>query len=164
MSAIIAIVTLFAAIATPSFLARQRTREVTAFFVRLPDLAVYAREVAQRDETTVRIRFDEGQNTFTAEMDGVELDDEPSTVRQIAMPGDVSATSFRQEDESVNASEWELTFYPDGRSDGGGVELNDNGRIRSVVVAPDGTVRLEQGNLPTIDERRWQAGEREQRA
>lgn len=175
MSAIIMIVTLFAALAMPSFLARQRTREVTAFFVRLPDLAVYAREVAQRDETTVRIRFDEGQNVFSAEREGSEPDGsngpnasegdgELSTVRSVGMPGDVKTSNFQQEGQSVNASEWELTFYPDGRSDGGAVELDDNGRIRSVVVAPDGTVRLQQGALPTVDERRWPAGEREQRA
>ena len=167
MSAIIVIVTLFAALATPSFLARQRTREVTAFFVRLPDLAVYAREAAQRDERTVRVYFDEGQNQFIAEAEGVVDDtgvqDEGSTIRQVAMPGDVRTTNFRQEENSVNAGEWELTFYPDGRSDGGAVELDDNGRIRSMVVAPDGTVRLQEGPMPTIDERRWPAGEREQR-
>jgi prepilin-type N-terminal cleavage/methylation domain-containing protein len=167
MSAIIAIVTLFAALATPSFLARQRTREVTAFFVRLPDLAVYAREVAQRDERTVRVRFDEGQNLFIADIDGevdeTGVENEPSTVRQVPMPPDVRTTNFRQEENSVNAGEWELTFYPDGRSDGGAVELDDNGRIRSMVVAPDGTVRLQEGAMPTIDERRWPAGDREQR-
>lgn len=163
MSAIIAIVTLFAALAMPSFLARQRTREVTAFFVRLPDLAVYAREVSQRDERTVRIRYDEGQTTFNVEVDGATADDDARSVRQLIVPGDLQPTSFRQEDQSVSPGEWELTFYPDGRSDGGGVEVNDNGRVRSIVVAPDGTVRLQEGALPTIDEKRWQAGEREQR-
>lgn len=163
MSAIVAIVALFAALAVPSFLARQRTREVTAFFVRLPDLAVFAREVAQRDERTVRIRFDEGQSLFTAEADGQTQNDESTTLRDLPMPEDVRTSNFRQEEQSVNAGEWELTFYPDGRSDGGAVELNDNGRIRSVIVAPDGTVRLQEGAMPNAEERRWQAGEREQR-
>lgn len=163
MSAIVAIVALFAALATPSFLARQRTREVTAFFVRLPDLAVYARETAQRDERIVRIRYDDGQSAFLVELDGQEAEDDPESLTQLNVPSDLEVTSFRQEEESVSGGEWELVFYPDGRSDGGGVEVNDNGRIRSVVVAPDGVVRLQQGTLPTIEERRWQAGEREQR-
>ncbi|MGV3618265.1 MAG: pilus assembly FimT family protein [Fimbriimonas sp.] len=169
MSAIVVIVTLFAALAAPNLLSRQRTREVTAFFVRLPDLAVYAREYAQREDRIVRVRFDEAQRIFVAEADAAvsttnqEESDEAQTIRQVSLPEDLEATSFRQEDESVSPGEWEITFYPDGRSDGADVEIDDDGRIRSISVSPEGTVRLEQGALPTINERRWPAGEREQR-
>jgi Tfp pilus assembly protein FimT len=163
MSAVIAIVMLFAALAMPNLLSRRASREVAAFFVRLPDLAVFAREYAQRKEKTVRVTFDETRGVFSVEADGEKPEDERSVVRELPLAEGLRAVGFRQEDRSVSSGEWEMVFYPDGRSDGAGVEVDDNGRIRSVTVSPDGVVRIQEGTMPTVEERRWPAGEREQR-
>ncbi len=168
MTAVIAIVVLLAGIAMPNLLARRATREVTAFFVAVPDLAVFARERAQRDGRTVRIVFDDSRQVLSVETqsDAAEATDEQETssLRDLPLPEEVQATNFRSEDNAVPSGDWALVFYPDGRSDGGAIEFDDSGRIRSLNVTPDGVARTSEGPLPSVDERRWPAGEREQRA
>lgn len=171
MSAVIVVIMLFAAMITPGLLARQRSRNVVAFFVKLPDLAVYAREQAQSQRATMRLRFDEADSQFiverTSENDAenrVSDSDDQVSLRRLGLQEGLSVSSYRQEDETVSGGEWEILFYPDGQSNGAAVEIDDNGRRRAVIVDRNGSIRLEQGPLPAVEERRWPAGDREQRA
>jgi type II secretory pathway pseudopilin PulG len=165
MSAVVAVLMLLAALLLPNLLARQATREVTAFFVGLPDLAVFARERAQATDRTVTVIYNEAQGVFSVlDETDPESDEEIPSLRDLPVPNALTVTDFLTEDQPATADEWELRFYPDGRSDGGAVEVDDNGRLRSLEVSPTGAIRLIEGSLPTIDQRRWPAGDYEQRA
>ena len=162
---VVLILVVFASFILPNFSASRNSREVTSFFVALPDLAVFARERAMDDNSTTRIRYDDGNATFTVTEDAQpNSEEEDQILRELAMPSLLTAQAFRQEDENVTTGDWELVFYPDGRSNGGGVEIEDNGRRRSMLVEPDGTIKTDDQPLPAVEDRRWEAGQIEQRA
>lgn len=166
------IIVMFASFVMPNFNAQRNSREVTKFFVALPDLAVYARDMAQESNSTTRIRYDESTGQFTVSQDTStdtvdsslqDSDDKGTTLRQLTMPDLLSVDVFRSGDDDVTSADWEIEFYPDGRSSGGGLQIDDYGRDRSMLVEPTGEISTDNQALPTVEERRWAAGQLEQR-
>lgn len=160
----VAIIALMAGLVMPNFFSQQKTRQATSFFVALPDLAGYAREQAESGKLTTRIRYDDGNSVFVVTRDpALDSNDQETTLRQLPLPSILSTSAFRADDGNVTSGDWEIVFYPDGRSNGAAIEIDDNGRYRSLVVDPEGTIRMIVNSLPAVEERRWQAGEIEQR-
>lgn len=180
MSAVIVVLAVAAALVTPRLLTMRASREVATFWLKLPDLAVLAREHAQSARVTTRVKYDDGQKLFRVVEDDSststssngplqlpssdDSDQSVSGIKDLPVPDGLEPQNFRVEDESTPSSDWSIVFYPDGRSDGAALEVDDHGRIHSVIVDPDGSIRATIGSLPAADERKWSAGEREQRA
>ena len=68
------------------------------------------------------------------------------------------------EGKNSNASDFRLHFYPDGRSEGGGLEWIEGNTTRNLSVTTGGLATLAEGKLPEATNDRWEAGTYEQRA
>ena len=77
---------------------------------------------------------------------------------------DLTARSFVAGSTDATASDWQVTFYADGTSDGGSVEVNQGGIVRTLVLgAKSGLAKWQDGEAPANEEDKWQAGEYERR-
>lgn len=160
---VIVIIALFAGVIAPNLLARRDSRASAAFFVKLPDLVVEARDVAQQKGVTVDLQYDESKRVFTLTEESSNQS-ETTAFREATIPTGLEAQTFRKANQVVSAGEWLIKFYPDGRADLGAVEVMDHGQAHALTVAKDGTLRIINGAMPDTEETRWPAGEREQRA
>ncbi len=161
MGVVVVVLMLFAAMVVPNLATQKASRERSEFYQALNRIAGNAREMAVADGRTTRLSLESGGRTlsiFQEDAEGEEIE------RQVVdVPEDIQTTSV-QADGSDGGSEWSVKFYPDGTSDGGGIELSDAGRVRSLDVATDGRIQLIEGPLPEKSEDKWPAGDYEKRA
>ena len=74
-------------------------------------------------------------------------------------PSDISLGDLQLGGKDSNASDFTMHFYPDGHSEGGGLELVYNGSKRNVAVTNRGLATLTEGGLPTANANDWEAGQ-----
>lgn len=131
----------------------------------LPRLATEAREAAITRRSVVRLEYNEPSKSFEviAEPAGVNDTQDEAVLLTSTMPEFFTVDLFRTEDQDVSSGEWTIRFYPDGRSDGGGLQVSDGGKLTSLSVDREGVVRLLNDRLPRNDEDRWPAGDYERR-
>lgn len=164
ISAVIAVLGLFAALIMPNLLAQRASRTARSFVAALPRLASEAREIAIAERRVTSLRFDEAQGLLQVVVDAQQDENEDTLLREARMPEGFEMTTLRLEEEDVAPGEWIMRFYPDGRSDGGGIQVGDRGRPISLLIDREGNTRLLKGPLPAAEEAQWPAGEYEQRA
>jgi len=160
---VIAVLSLMAALVVPNLIARERSQAARDFFSALPRLAAQARLSAIQQQATTRMTYDSASRRIVVELEPVG----PEEGRELAsapVPDGIEPGNMRTGNENSGSSDWQLRFYADGRSDGGGAEWNDAGRQRALIVDRDGISRMLEGNLPEAREERWPAGDYERRA
>ncbi|MDR3689010.1 MAG: prepilin-type N-terminal cleavage/methylation domain-containing protein [Fimbriimonas sp.] len=72
--------------------------------------------------------------------------------------------NFELAGSSSDAGSFSLHFYPDGTSDGGGMELVEGRGTKSIVISARGAVKMQDGTLPDSSTQQWQAGDYVHRA
>jgi prepilin-type N-terminal cleavage/methylation domain-containing protein len=175
ISVVIVIIMILSALVLPNVVRMSEANQKRVFFSSLWQLAGKAHELAIMDKKTSAIRLDSSGKSFKV----VEIDDQnPSqqtnqnpqqsdsneTEKEtLAVPDGIDTGNFSSDGNSQDSGDWEIKFYPDGTSDGGGLEVTDSGRVRSLVIRRDGSLSLVEGNLPDLAEDKWQAGEIEKR-
>jgi len=169
---VIAILFIVSAIIMPRLAAMRKGREEREFKNAIRDLSSKARSRAIDSGDVVSLRYDKTTGKLSAverNADGAEL-----PLKAIAPPTDVTPYQFvsNQDAGQGNASQgnavpgnggqgdaWEVPFYADGTSSGGGVEFEAGDRHFSVVVYPaDGESRIVEGPMPDLSLNRWPAG------
>lgn len=178
ITVVVAVIVILAATAVPGLFAARRSREARAFFSNLRDLGVRARNEAIRLPATVVLTYDEAETRFQLEVEVEEegtsslsrsttQETEPAEERlqgtEVVVPEGITVQSFRANGDDTTASEWRIRFFPDGRSDGGGLQIEDAGIIQSWVVDDSGRERLLEVELTETEAERWEAGQHEQR-
>lgn len=159
---VIAGLTLIASIAMPNL---WRARESIAVANFLSDLRSFGTECRDRAITggqTLALTYDESGQILRLHTDSGEEQD-GTNVASLSVPPLVSFQGFRVGTDDSTSSEWAVRFYPDGRSDGGGFEALDNGRVHAWVVQTNGSVVLQDGSYPDQSQQNWAAGEYERR-
>lgn len=92
--------------------------------------------------------------------DDPELED----VDAVQFPDGVNTANLEIDHQSSNATDFKLHFYPDGKSEEGGIEFLEGATTRTLLVTADGVISLQEGNLPQDQNAdRWEAGQYEQR-
>lgn len=120
-------------------------------------LASEARMRAIRADKPMQLAYDE--STRSLEIQRMEDDGTTTTVQTVPLTTDLIPQRFEQEGQDVTASEFAVSFTPDGRANRGGLEFPDF----SVTIDSNGGVRFIDGPLPAPEDQIWQAGDLEQR-
>ena len=169
------ILVVVAGLVLPNVVAIKRGRDRDEVYASVLRLVQRARESAIQSGTTYHLTAT-GGNTLVLQRDKApqEGDDprqaqvgqqaETEDVDQVALSSDVSLGDLRVGEKDSNASDFTLHFYPDGRSEGGGLELLYSGAKRNLVVTTRGLASLSDGALPTASEPDWEAGDLVQRS
>jgi hypothetical protein len=156
---VIAVLALGAALVAPLISAQRQGIEHRAFRTGLTQVAAEARIQAVERRQELRLRYDDGLRTLTLER--VEEGEEP--LRTIQIPQGILATSFQEAGQVVSSGDWAVRFLPDGTSDSGGIEFDDDGVVLAWYVDERARAALSEGTLPNPNDQRWPAGSLEQR-
>ena len=163
-----------AGLITPNVVAIKQGRERDEVYNSVLRLFQRGRESSIQDGRNYELSVT-GGNTLVLQRDKATQDgDDPrqaqvgtpaetEDVDQVALTGDVSLGNLRLGDKDSNASDFIMHFYPDGRSEGGGLELVYNGAKRNVFVSTRGLASMADGDLPAATETDWEAGQYVQR-
>lgn len=160
---VILLLVLLAAAVLPNLNAMREGRIERAFPGDVRRLAMDARERAISDGRTYAL-------TFGDQLQRLQLV-EPSleggagtTLSEVHLTSTAQTGRLELEGREANSADWVLNFYPDGSSDGGGVEFTRGNSVFALhVQAVNGTIRIIDGRLPDTTAQRWQAGDIERR-
>ena len=159
---VITILALFAAAIMPNVVQDKRSREIRQFFPAARNLMLTTRSRSIGDGITRTIRIDDSAHRVIVERTDATSGDVTED-RSLGIPSGVTTNAFRLEKDDSNAADWKIGFYADGRSEGGAVEFNADGKSISILIEPSGSVKVEDGKLPDISNQEWDAGGYEQR-
>lgn len=116
-----------------------------------------------------------GLSTSTSSSSGLDLNPQSNigtatadrsndpTITNLPLAPSVSFGNFQLKGQASDSSSWRLQFFADGTCDGGAVEFNDRGSVKSLVVTSKGGVSLVDGTIPDTSQDSWQAGDYVQR-
>jgi type II secretory pathway pseudopilin PulG len=182
MSVIVVVLMLFAALIVPNVIKMGPAQQQRAIYGALVDLVRKAREDAIENGTTYALAYDGSKSAFVLKKQPASPDQTASStgnlpqpenrplsnvqsvsdledVTSLVLPAGIQANTFRVGTEGTDPGSWLLHFYPDGTSEGGGVELTPGGNVfKSVEVTKNGIPSLVDGPLPDPSEEKWTAG------
>lgn len=163
MMVVITLLVFIAALVYPNLARLRDAQEKRDFVSGLATFARQAREEAITGGQSVRLRLGDGENALEIVTTDLTSGDE-RTIRTRRFPDGFGTGQTRIEDALAPGSEWQLTFYPDGSSERGGIEITEGRRVFALVLDNEiGQPRLMEGNLPDLSQDRWAAGEIERR-
>jgi hypothetical protein len=157
---VIIVLALIATTVLPRLAAIESSREYRDFRLAVRRTGVEARELAISRGIPTSVTFDDSEQTLNIV---AEAEGEETTLRSVRVVEGVTAARFAAGDAETNASEWRLTFYPDGRSDGGGIDFESNGDLFTLYAEKSGAVHFADGEMPDLTSEQWPAGEYEHR-
>jgi prepilin-type N-terminal cleavage/methylation domain-containing protein len=159
LTVVITVLAVLASAVVPNLVAYQASQREHAFLDNLVGLGAIAREKAIASGRNVDIEYDDSADAFRLHTTDVNGDDQD--LNTLSVPGAIKANKFQLLGSDSGPSDWKLNFYPDGSSDGGGVELiqGDSGVISLNVDARTGRSELLHDSLPDPRANSWQAGD-----
>jgi len=162
LNVVILCLVLIAALIVPRLASVQRGIDAKLSLDAVQRLASRARETSMGSGQPVTMRFDSAESQFT--LVTTNTDGEEQTVGTVTLYPDIVPQRFFVGDAEPSATDWNLAFYSDGTSDGGGVEVDEGGTMRSLVIgSKSGLAKWQNGAMPASETERWQAGEYERR-
>jgi len=125
-------------------------------------LATRARETAITTGRPVALAYNESDTTFELRQEDTSGDS--SVLTSVPFHPTLIVNRFVSGPDESNAADWQVNFYGDGTSDGGGIEISEGGIQRSFIIgAKSGLARWAPGGLPAAEAQSWPAGEYERR-
>lgn len=124
-------------------------------------------ETTDTDPNTPQVKIPNGLILGGSEGSGTpSTSDANSTddAQSASLPTGATIGQVVFDDKPSSASDFTLHFYPDGRSEGGGFEIQNGANIQSITIDRNGIASLIEDNLPANTESSWEAGQNEQRA
>jgi len=162
MSVLIVVLAMLAGLVLPNLPNLKRSREHRDFRLAVRRLASQAREEAILSKSPVILRADEADGRLVVEREA-EDGSQGSVLASARAPAGVQFERFILATGDVNAAEWSLRFQPDGRAEGGGLELSFDGDRFYLLVRPNGAGESGWGEAPLVEVDEWEAGELERR-
>lgn len=158
---VIVVLAMISAIVVPRIKSMESSREYRNFRLGLRRIAMEGREQAISRGSQTRLALDESQPSITVL--AVGEDGQESPLETLPIPAGVGVVRMTVAGTDSSASEWRVANYPDGTSDGGGVEFEAGSDSFYLAAEQDGTIVFGEGSLPDQAAKKWEAGEREQR-
>jgi len=158
LSVVIAVLALLAAAVTPLLSSFTQSQRYHSFISQLATIGAQTREEAIALAKPVDLEFDGSANQFKIHT----LDENGSDkfLNTVQLPGGYSAQRFQLSGKESDAGEWKLTFYPDGSSDGGGVQVTQGADTITLYSDPTtGRTVLNHDPLPDPTTLSWTAGD-----
>jgi prepilin-type N-terminal cleavage/methylation domain-containing protein len=161
LSVVIVILVLMSATVYLRLVSTESSRAYRDFRLAVRRLGIEAHEEAISRKQIASVAYDESGPALTLMVEGD--DQAEAEIRRVELAPGVEATRFSAGDSDSTGAEWRLRFYPDGRSDGGGIELDSSGQTFAMYAEKSGAVHFADGSLPELRDERWPAGEYERR-
>lgn len=162
LSVVVLVIVLITAIIVPRLSSFQRGVDAKLNMAAVQRLASRARESAMSSGRPVSLAFESTDSRF--ELRSENADGDSLVSGEVQLHEDFQAQRFFAGNTEPAASDWTVTFYPDGTSDGGGVEVDEGGIQRTLVIgAKSGLSKWQDGGMPASESEKWQAGEFERR-
>ncbi len=158
ISVVIVVVTLIAALMMPNIMAMKSSREARNFLSAIRDLSVRARTEALNHGETMAMTMDPTNQQLTVAVDSTETDADKN-IASLKVPEGTTLQTYKIGTEDSNDASWKVHFYPDGRSEGGGFEINQANAVQAFMIREDGSNRMLMGNYPDLTSEKWQAGD-----
>jgi type II secretory pathway pseudopilin PulG len=155
--AVIIVLTLLAMLAMPNVFAMQNSRSLRLFKTQVQALAKDAKSRAMESGDKVLLVFDKATNS-------IQSVDESSNgtrtkIKQAELPEGTSTVKFTADQADSPTDTWEVPFYPDGTSAGGGVEFKSGEESFSLAIQRvDSSASVEDGPVPDLADDSWPAG------
>lgn len=154
---VIAIILLAAAMISPRVSAMKEGRVVREFKTSIRDLASRARSRAIDSGDLVYLSYDKTSNRLSAVERNSEGTERP--LQQLTSPTRIKPLKFTADKNASQGDNWQVPFFADGTSLGGGIEFEEGDRHFSFVVNPaDGQSRIVEGPMPDLSLDRWPGG------
>ncbi len=178
MSVVVMVILIMAALIERNFSHVKEGLAQRAFTSSLRSEVIRARLTAIQDGKTVTMQYDPAGSTFTlsepttdttssnqAPIKITDLQSQPTeSVHSIPIAPGITFSTFRIGTNDTGNGDWKLHFYPEGRSDGGGVQMMVGKVTESLLIDPHGLPTYVSGPLPDASNDVWQSGTYEQRA
>lgn len=162
LGAIILILALIAAAIVPRGAVVRESVRAKLSLDAVQRLASRARENAIATGRPVTLVFNETDSQFELRQDNEDGDGR--VVSSAPLHYHFEPQAFAAGAYESNASDWQVTFYSDGTSDGGTVEVAEGGILRTLVLgSKSGLAKWQAGAAPANELDRWPAGEFERR-
>lgn len=175
------VLVLFAALIAPNLVSMRSAQERRGAYGQVSDLVQEARLDAVNDNATYALTWDAQASSFDLKKEPPNQQNSASSnssmavpeprplqgsqsisdfqqVKALALPSPLKADTFRVATQVSDPGSWAIHFYPDGSSDGGGVEIVDGTGRKSLVVDRYGLSKLSDGPLPDPNDQKWTAG------
>ena len=152
------ILVLIAGFVVPNVISMKASDDYHSTVSAIRRMALDARERAISSGKTEQLVYDDSAKAMEIQ----QLGDDGTATTQVTTPiaDELAPTRFEIEGKDVASADFKLTFGADGHSNGGGIEFPN----LSVWVDQNGAPVIVDGALPEPTDRRWQAGELEQRS
>jgi len=158
LTVVIAVLALLAAAVMPFLAAAEVGGKERAFLSNLKGLAIEGRETAINSGRDVTLTYDDTNNAFTLKTTDSNGDDQD--IKSEDMPPSLKTTKFEVGTQDSNAGDWKVLFYPDGTSDGGGVEIaRGNDTLSLYIDKSTGRSQMISDQLPDPKADSWTAGD-----
>ena len=161
---VVTFLVLIAGMLGPNLAAFQDGQRIKSYLLNVRSLAMDGRETAFRTGSRTVMRYEDGEG-FILEAVQSDATSERTQVRTVRSDRTPAPDRFIAGGSERGSGDWELSFYPDGRSDGGGVHFDLGGEGTSLVVNPrTGRSTIEAGAIPDFADDEWSAGDYERRS
>jgi prepilin-type N-terminal cleavage/methylation domain-containing protein len=154
---VLTILVLVAALIMPSLVGMKESSDRRTTISGIRRIAATARERAIQTGNTTQVIYDESAKQLQVQ----DVDDQGAATTAVTVPllAGIEPQRFELQTKESNAADFKLTFSPDGKSVGGGIEFQNF----SILVDGNGYSQFLTGTLPDPTDRQWQAGDLEQR-
>jgi type II secretion system protein H len=160
---IILIVGLMAAAIVPRLLAFTRSNVARSFVQKLAAIGGEARELAITTNKPVDLEYDSGANQF--KLHTLDAEGADKYLDSLTVTTGLQTARFMLGTKDSDPGSWKLMFYPDGSSDGGGVQLTQqNDSLSLYVDSTTGYSAVTHDQLPDPTILTWTAGDYVHRA
>lgn len=156
---VVAVLSVISVAVVPSLVAIKRSQEERSFLSGLTTMAGLAREDAITEKQQIDIEFDEQKNAFR--LHGTGQNSQDYYFSTMAVPAGFRVDRYVDGTTDTDAGSWKLNFYPDGTSDGGGVQLTkpDTSTVSLYIDPGTGLAKLNADQLPDKSTLSWPAGD-----
>jgi prepilin-type N-terminal cleavage/methylation domain-containing protein len=155
---VVTVLVIVASAVTPWMISMKKTSDRRDLLSSIRRVAAEARERAIRTGHSTDVIYDDSASELQIEETGE--DGEASVVEHVKMTSGVTPQRFQMAGKDATSADFKLTFSPDGRSNGGGIEFDGF----AISVDQNGTNKFIDGTLPEQTDEKWQAGDLEKRA
>ncbi|HVT14149.1 MAG TPA: type II secretion system protein [Fimbriimonadaceae bacterium] len=163
MVVLVTILSLVSIFVMPSLVSMKKSSDTRETMAGLRRIAADARERAIQNDKPTEIIYDESKKQLQildVNTDGTQTTDGTTeAVRSVDLLAGIEPERFEIDGKDSNTTDFKITFSPDGRCTGGGIEFKDF----SILVDSDGHSQYIEGALPDPTDEVWQAGNLEQR-
>lgn len=125
------------------------------------NLPAKAKNLAVSTNTNVALTFD-GRSFRLGSTDS---NGDSTELGTLSMPDGVDVSRLFNDGKVADSSDWKINFYPDGSSDGGGIELSRGNSLTSLSVDKGTSLAtVTDGEMPDGENTSWPAGDYVQRS